>query len=801
MENLLLGIKKHSEISVTILYTDYICESIQNNFVCLKFETATKNHIESHGLLIFFKEYRKSFDFTKIVFKNIKKICAVFHPIELSENYNLYNFHLSSAIITNFQTNIKKLDSITNISKFYIHQAFDPPKINETNIKSDSIGVIGPQVSQITKLLETTGKKIEFYKDHKFYRNCEMILIDDQNDFLNHVYHGLYLNKKVILPKNHFTNELKDLPVFYYNNLHDINNIIWSNQDADLCTKYFLENTSIKQFIDRLKEIINITFGFDCKNKRVSFFDAGSFAESTWSDVDQCLSKTIDKHGIRFFSCVDREIINRPDSLNEWIGILHSELDIPETIMKNNKGVFVFSEYAKSILKQKHPSANVVKIFYPSTTIQEKFNYQLFCKTKKVYCLKDVDFKNFNKELIDINSWNKYLVDGIMFLDFDDCWSFELLTQCIEKNMPVVCKKNSITEEYLGKDYPLFYNEEIDEAKILEANVYLKNLDKEKFKIANFIKLITESTIYKQASNDHKRPLLRIILGRTSKDGYEVTYYNVRSIMKCYGTDKFDLFICHNNLNQKRLRILEEKLQSIKIPIRFYKQNNSETLLPIKFSKHLDATIHHNISHGSFWKICPARIRPECHEIIIDNDIVFLKALPEIETFLQDTIPLTLEDSSIHMGVFEKTKDFNNCASLNSGIIGLPPNYNFEKKIYDTWESMNITKNVNGSDEQGLLTSILSKGNHIMIPRSHVMGLHPEKLHINAFSSGTPTYSILKRKKERDFISYSRIDIHQLAQKTFAFHFYQINRSSVEHQCWDKFLDYHRYMQSPNSIK
>ena len=94
MENLLLGIKKHSEISVTILYTDYICESIQNNFVCLKFETATKNHIESHDLLIFFKEYRKSFDFTKIVFKNIKKICAVFHPIELNESCTDYNFHL-----------------------------------------------------------------------------------------------------------------------------------------------------------------------------------------------------------------------------------------------------------------------------------------------------------------------------------------------------------------------------------------------------------------------------------------------------------------------------------------------------------------------------------------------------------------------------------------------------------------------------------------------------------------------------------------------------------------------------------
>ena len=152
------------------------------------------------------------------------------------------------------------------------------------------------------------------------------------------------------------------------------------------------------------------------------------------------------------------------------------------------------------------------------------------------------------------------------------------------------------------------------------------------------------------------------------------------------------------------------------------------------------------------------------------------------------------------MGVYESINDFDDCFALNSGIIGLPPNFKFEKKLCSLWDICKPSKKVNGGDEQGLITSVLTKGEHILIPRSHVIGMHPNKLHVNSFSSGTTTYQILKDNTQRDFMDYERIDFNKLCNKTYALHFFQINRQSITHNAWDKFLNYYKYLISPKSI-
>lgn len=808
MENLLLGIKQLSNINITILYTDIISPLIKNNFTCINFNEISKSEIQSHDCLIFFKEYRKQFNFNHIKFKNIKKICALFYPLELSENHGNYNFHLASGIITNFNTNIKKLNSITNLNKFFIHHAFTKTQLKENIIfEQDTVGIIGSennsQIKKISRVIEKTSKTIKFFNgSHDFYKKCNYILIHDQNDFVNHLFHTFSHKNNAILFNNHFTNEFKNHSVLYYKEIKDIYEILSSNIESNKCYEHFLETTNISTFVEKIKEIIYCVLGFPHNNKRVSYYDSGTFVPYNWQIVDQALEKSIENSGTRFFSYVDREIHHRHESLNDWIGILHYNMNLPKNVIESNKGIFVFSEYAKKTLLEKHPNLNIESICYPCMIHQEKFNYNIFLKSKKIYSFERIPNFDSNFNFLPISQESKYLIDGLVYLEFDNYWPFDLLTECIERNIPVITKRNSITEEYLGKNYPLFVedNLKIDDNKIANAYSYLKNYNKDKFKIETFLKSITCSKLLNELKHEHK-PLIRITLGRTSKDGYEITYYNFKSLVKCYGTNKFDYYLCHNNINEKRLNLIEKRFQNVKSPIRFYKQNNSNLPLPIKFSKNIDATVHHNVSAGSFWKVCPPRLRPESHEIILDNDIVFLKALPEIEEFLNSNIPMTLEDSSIHMGFYEHTRDFTKEITLNSGVIGLPPKYNFEKKILNLWQLIKPNKVINGGDEQGLLTSILSKGNHILIPRSHIVGLHPEKIHVNAFSSGTPTYQILKRNTERDFINYFRIDFHKLYQKTFAFHFYQINRSSVKHRAWDRFLNYYQYLQSPNAIK
>ena len=61
------------------------------------------------------------------------------------------------------------------------------------------------------------------------------------------------------------------------------------------------------------------------------------------------------------------------------------------------------------------------------------------------------------------------------------------VVECIVRNTPLVVNRLPALEEYLGKDYPLFFDR-IEDAtrlfavdKILEGHTYLKDLDKRPF--------------------------------------------------------------------------------------------------------------------------------------------------------------------------------------------------------------------------------------------------------------------------------------------------------------------------------
>ena len=809
MENLLLDIKNNSKIQITILYENHVSDLIKQNFPCFDFNEIDSDIIKNNYCLIYFKEYKKTFNLSHIKFKNIKKICAIFEQVNLSDYFDSFNFHIASGIITNYKTNIKKLNLISDLPKFHIHNGFDFSKLKLEPLNEKKIGMIGSHDDLKLKKLQRIFSKASFdtiLLDEKniFNNDCGYIFIHDQSDMIRNLNFNVYCNKKVIAKKNQFTKEFEHYCDFLYDDGKNLFEYLTNKKNNILKSTSIQEFANIKTFVKKFKETIFLILGFYKSKNKVSYYDSGSFVSEKWSLIDKSLEKTIDGYGLRFFSNANREIKHRPETLKNWSGIVHGKLDDNFYVLKNCRGVFVFSKETEKSLKEKQPDLTTHVLRYPIIRQQEKFSFEMFSESKSIYSLERITYipDEYKNEIIspctEINFTN-----GIVYLEFKNYQPFELLTQCIECNTPVLIKKCEIAEEYLGKEYPLFIDDKfiLDLNKIKEANVYLKNLNKNKFRIKNFLKSITSSECYKKLPKESPKPLLRITLGRTSKDGYEITYYNIRSIIKCYGTEKFDICICHNNISKERLALLERKWENIKSPIKFYKQKNCELPLNLKFERDIDATVHHHISAGSFWKICPPRMRPNAHEIIIDNDIVFLRPLPEIEKFLSSSVPMTLEDSSVHMGFYEFMRDYDENITLNSGIIGLPPNYNFEKKLCSVWDIKRPSRPTNGGDEQGLITTILSKSDHILIPRSHVIGLHPEKLHVNAFSSGIPSYQILKVKTERDFISYFRVDIHKLVKKTYALHFYQINRSSIKHRAWDRFLNYYRYLQSPNSLK
>jgi hypothetical protein len=94
---------------------------------------------------------------------------------------------------------------------------------------------------------------------------------------------------------------------------------------------------------------------------------------------------------------------------------------------------------------------------------------------------------------------NNILSKSIVFLNLYDAVANNGILDCIERCTPVIVNRSPSSEEYLGKDYPLFYNnnssrEEIltlfRDKRIIKAHKYLLNLDKTKFSINKFMNSI-----------------------------------------------------------------------------------------------------------------------------------------------------------------------------------------------------------------------------------------------------------------------------------------------------------------------
>lgn len=106
------------------------------------------------------------------------------------------------------------------------------------------------------------------------------------------------------------------------------------------------------------------------------------------------------------------------------------------------------------------------------------------------------------------DAYEDYLSQNIMFLDLTDASANNAVVECILRNTPLLINRLPATVEYLGADYPLFF-ENKDHAEALLADpkalkaayLYLASLDKSDFLIETFIKSIAESIIYKNLTS------------------------------------------------------------------------------------------------------------------------------------------------------------------------------------------------------------------------------------------------------------------------------------------------------------
>lgn len=94
---------------------------------------------------------------------------------------------------------------------------------------------------------------------------------------------------------------------------------------------------------------------------------------------------------------------------------------------------------------------------------------------------------------LDNSQYDKLLTNHVVFLNLVDAAAVNTIIECIVRNTPVIVNRLPATVEYLGKDYPLFYDkfvelETLDYKLIQKAHTYLTKMDKSKFMIETFIR-------------------------------------------------------------------------------------------------------------------------------------------------------------------------------------------------------------------------------------------------------------------------------------------------------------------------
>lgn len=194
-------------------------------------------------------------------------------------------------------------------------------------------------------------------------------------------------------------------------------------------------------------------------------------------------------------------------------------------------GLFTLCEYTRDWLLKNTP-CRVESIFHPFTTPHSLFRWQSFKNNQKKILLHPGNwvrnfnafneiaspwpkaitgrslFKNPNPDIIELGFlphafYDRLINCNVVFQCYIDVAASNTIVECIAKNTPLVVNRLPAPEEYLGKDYPLFYEtlqeaETIlrDEDRILAGHQYLAKMDKTPFSTQAFHDAFVNSKIY-----------------------------------------------------------------------------------------------------------------------------------------------------------------------------------------------------------------------------------------------------------------------------------------------------------------
>lgn len=232
--------------------------------------------------------------------------------------------------------------------------------------------------------------------------------------------------------------------------------------------------------------------------------------------------------------------------------------------------------------------------------------------------------------------------------------------------------------------------------------------------------------------------------------------------MLSLGPDVWDWVICHNGLTQDDLTYLNNRIKNAPGRVALIPQNWALCPVPdhCQTPRRRDGSFEWNGTKcgGTMWKVCPARMRMETHEIVMDNDVILLNKFPQIDEWLDQTEKgLVLEEPIRFYGRYDALFPPDE-PCLNSGFMGFPPGYDFGSAIMDNWVRHGRYMNLSQADEQGLLTYSLNQQPNIRVHNTQMIEI-----------------------LARDYNA-------EISGSDYAYHFTQANRIP-HHIAWEKYKE------------
>lgn len=219
------------------------------------------------------------------------------------------------------------------------------------------------------------------------------------------------------------------------------------------------------------------------------------------------------------------------------------------------------------------------------------------------------------------------------------------------------------------------------------------------------------------------KPLFRFTVGNCLPQGLEILAESINRTTKALGINNWDWAVCYNGINRDDLSFLTKAIGDK--PVQLISQ--SWATCPVNDNcqtpRRKDGSFEYDGKRcgGTMWKVCPARMRMETHEIVMDNDIVLLKKFPQIDEFLASRDKaLILEEPIRFYGRYDCLFGSEEI-SLNSGLMGFPPGYDYGTEILKHWEKHGRYTNISQADEQGLLTYVLNQQPNIRIKKEQMI--------------------------------------------------------------------------------